>query len=448
MKTIKQIREQYDTRFLSQVESLPEEIMLEGKDLSSRVPSSKEMPIMLIFRRVQYRVFPDKQYVAMYYSKTLNKYLTIPFGPKGNLNLSEAVLIDEEMLNEDWSDVKHQNPTGGLKKSGVMAYRRENPGSKLQTAVTTKPSKLKPGSKAANRRKSFCARMGGMKKRLTSAKTANDPDSRINKALRKWNCEESFRQKLYEKRMQQDEGVLSALDTGAEALVPYYSAGKKALKGDWSGAAKDAAVDTALMAATGGAGKLAVGAGKLALKGAGRGLTRAGIKVGGKTGGKIVRGAGRLAASAAKSAVKNAFTSDGKKQEPQQVQQVMPGERRHPKVKTFVASDLAKNRSGDITGSIESQALKKQARTSLQSPLKTSDVQENKVSDIRNMINENVDHMNLSINGRTVTLNNSMAKRIVEVYDSVNTKNKKIVEGMLNEDLESFKRLLNFSIKV
>lgn len=448
MKTIKQIREQYDTRFLSQVESLPEEIMLEGKDLSSRVPSSKEMPIMLIFRRVQYRVFPDKQYVAMYYSKTLNKYLTIPFGPKGNLNLSEAVLIDEEMLNEDWSDVKHQNPTGGLKKSGVMAYRRENPGSKLQTAVTTKPSKLKPGSKAANRRKSFCARMGGMKKRLTSAKTANDPDSRINKALRKWNCEESFRQKLYEKRMQQDEGVLSALDTGAEALVPYYSAGKKALKGDWSGAAKDAAVDTALMAATGGAGKLAVGAGKLALKGAGRGLTRAGIKVGGKTGGKIVRGAGRLAASAAKSAVKNAFTSDGKKQEPQQVQQVMPGERRQPKVKTFVASDLAKNRSGDITGSIESQALKKQARTSLQSPLKTSDVQENKVSDIRNMINENVDHMNLSINGRTVTLNNSMAKRIVEVYDSVNTKNKKIVEGMLNEDLESFKRLLNFSIKV
>ena len=48
--------------------------------------------------------------------------------------------------------------------------------------------KLKKGSKAANRRKSFCARMGGMKKRLTSAKTARDPDSRINKALRKWNC--------------------------------------------------------------------------------------------------------------------------------------------------------------------------------------------------------------------------------------------------------------------
>ena len=64
-------------------------------------------------------------------------------------------------------------------QNGVASYRAANPGSKLKTAVTTKPSKLKKGSKAANRRKSFCARMKGMKKRLTSAKTARDPDSRI-----------------------------------------------------------------------------------------------------------------------------------------------------------------------------------------------------------------------------------------------------------------------------
>jgi hypothetical protein len=94
----------------------------------------------------------------------------------------------KSFLAEDWQDSKHKNPSCGLNKSGVMAYRREHPGSKLQTAVTTKPSKLKAGSKAANRRKSFCARMGGMKKKLTSAETARNPDSRINKALRKWNC--------------------------------------------------------------------------------------------------------------------------------------------------------------------------------------------------------------------------------------------------------------------
>ena len=96
---------------------------------------------------------------------------------------------DEELLEvAAWQRKEGKNPEGGLNKTGIASYRREHPGSKLQMAVTTKPSKLKPGSKAAKRRKSFCARMGGMKKRLTSAKTARDPDSRINKALRKWNC--------------------------------------------------------------------------------------------------------------------------------------------------------------------------------------------------------------------------------------------------------------------
>jgi hypothetical protein len=87
-----------------------------------------------------------------------------------------------------WQRKEGKDPSGGLNKKGVASYRRQNPGSKLQTAVTTKPSKLKKGSKAANRRKSFCARMEGMKERNTSAKTANDPNSRINKSLRKWNC--------------------------------------------------------------------------------------------------------------------------------------------------------------------------------------------------------------------------------------------------------------------
>jgi hypothetical protein len=96
---------------------------------------------------------------------------------------------DEDLFEvAAWQRKEGKNPEGGLNAKGVASYRRENPGSKLQMAVTTKPSKLKPGSKAANRRKSFCARMGGMKKRLTSAETARDPDSRINKALRKWNC--------------------------------------------------------------------------------------------------------------------------------------------------------------------------------------------------------------------------------------------------------------------
>ena len=94
----------------------------------------------------------------------------------------------EEAKSPAWQRKAGKNPSGGLNAKGVASYRAANPGSKLKTAVTTKPSKLKKGSKAANRRKSFCARMKGMKKRLTSAKTARDPNSRINKSLRKWNC--------------------------------------------------------------------------------------------------------------------------------------------------------------------------------------------------------------------------------------------------------------------
>jgi len=94
---------------------------------------------------------------------------------------------DEELLEYAIDSKGYKSSEGGLTQKGVDAYNRKT-GGNLQTAVTTKPSKLKPGSKAANRRKSFCARMGGMKKRLTSAETARDPDSRINKALRKWNC--------------------------------------------------------------------------------------------------------------------------------------------------------------------------------------------------------------------------------------------------------------------
>ena len=91
----------------------------------------------------------------------------------------------EEMgLSEDWQKVNRQDKTDGLSPAAVKAYRRENPGSKLQTAVTEKS----PKGKRAKRRASFCRRMKGMKSKLTSAKTARDPDSNINKALRRWNC--------------------------------------------------------------------------------------------------------------------------------------------------------------------------------------------------------------------------------------------------------------------
>lgn len=84
-----------------------------------------------------------------------------------------------------WQRKEGKSETGGLNRKGIMSYRRENPGSKLSMAVTTKPSKLKPGSKAAKRRKSFCARMSGVDGPM---KKPNGEPTRKALALRKWNC--------------------------------------------------------------------------------------------------------------------------------------------------------------------------------------------------------------------------------------------------------------------
>jgi hypothetical protein len=108
-------------------------------------------------------------------------------GKSGWYGTNESLIV-KEAKSAAWQRKEGKNPEGGLNKKGIASYRAANPGSKLSMAVTTKPSKLKKGSKSAKRRKSFCARMSGMKKRLTSSKTAKDPNSRINKSLRKWNC--------------------------------------------------------------------------------------------------------------------------------------------------------------------------------------------------------------------------------------------------------------------
>jgi len=84
-----------------------------------------------------------------------------------------------------WTRSEGKNASGGLNAKGVASYRAANPGSKLKMAVTTPPSKLKKGSKSAKRRKSFCARMSGVKGPM---KKPNGKPTRKALALRKWNC--------------------------------------------------------------------------------------------------------------------------------------------------------------------------------------------------------------------------------------------------------------------
>ena len=241
-----------------------------------------------------------------------------------------------------------RSKTDGLSQKAVNAYRRENPGSKLKTAVTEK----NPSGKSAARRKSFCSRMGGMKKRLTSAKTARDPDSNINKALRRWNCEESFNEKLAKLREQRlDELGWDTLGKWALGKALDFATGGSGDKDkkDSSDKPKD---DTY--------------------------TTHKGSLLRDKTGGK-----------------------------------------------TYSSWKMAKPSSSSYDARLRAATEK-----DIQAQKQTRQVSENKISDIRKMLDEGNNTMDIGINGRTITLNTGMAKRILEVYDSVNGKNKKIVEGI------------------
>jgi hypothetical protein len=88
--------------------------------------------------------------------------------------------------SEAWTRKEGKNAKGGLNEKGRKSYERSNPGSDLKPPVKREQAKKSP--KSAARRKSFCARMEGMKKQNTSSKTAKDPNSRINKSLRAWDC--------------------------------------------------------------------------------------------------------------------------------------------------------------------------------------------------------------------------------------------------------------------
>jgi hypothetical protein len=342
MKTIKQFREEYDSEVLEQ--NAPDELMLEGRESDSgktpRVqPSFNQMPAMLLFRRVAYRLYPHKQVVALYYSKTVDKYLSVPFGPDGNLNLSESSVFntyEDYMLDEG---AKWEAAKGALSGAVHGTIR----GGAIGGAIA-------PGPGTA-----IGAVVGGVRGAIKGGKRGYEK----GKAMRKWNCEESFKAKLSQMR---EEKINEGLWDWVEKL------GKKVLypPDDLS-------------------------------------------KAGGQS----------------SAVTKMADSRPSSKQ---------------PKVFSGFSKGIEKHHDDNTIASTR-------YKQKLLEPQKPAPVKENKISDIQNMISEGHDTMNMSINGRSITLNNSMAKKIIRVYESVNTKNKKIVESMLNEDLDSFKKLLNFSIK-
>jgi len=99
--------------------------------------------------------------------------------PNGHLIKKDGTSLKNGGKTPAWQRKEGKNPSGGLNAKGRASYNRANPG---------KPGLKAPQPEGGPRKRSFCARMSGMKKKNTSAKTANDPNSRINKSLRKWKC--------------------------------------------------------------------------------------------------------------------------------------------------------------------------------------------------------------------------------------------------------------------
>ena len=96
----------------------------------------------------------------------------------GKGTVSDEAMERSRAKSGAWTRKEGKNPSGGLNEKGRRSYERENPGSDLKA----------PQPQGGARKKSFCARMCGMKRRRTGAKGKADPNSRINKALRKWRC--------------------------------------------------------------------------------------------------------------------------------------------------------------------------------------------------------------------------------------------------------------------
>jgi hypothetical protein len=117
----------------------------------------------------------QKQQIALNMKKTQQAKKRL----SNSMKSGQDTQVQQQNEAAAWTRKAGKNKEGGLNEKGRKSYERENPGSDLKA----------PSKKVGNpRRKSFCARMKGMKKKLTSSKTANDPDSRINKSLRAWNC--------------------------------------------------------------------------------------------------------------------------------------------------------------------------------------------------------------------------------------------------------------------
>lgn len=499
------------------VENLMTHVLTEQQDYLSKLdpkskmayPTEKDMPSVIVLKRKAIRVYPDNQKVALYYSQALDKYVSIPFG-SGTKNLGNSLSMNEEeqrisiadLTTKKLKKISKQDPG---KLTRIWHSTSEDPeqrqnlagklGAKQRSMVqggnveaikyAAKHSNLPTAAGVAvgvGLRKAFETIRGtkpvaptelkgsvptiSAKQGLQSDKVGSEtpwgprPEAKMSKPIK-----ESFRQKLNEKRQEQlnelswedvKSGVKTAANvvgdvTGANDLI---SAGKKALSGDYAGAAGDAAWGGLKAATTvlpvGLAAKGAIAGGKLAAAGA-QAAGKTGLKKAAATAGGAAKGALKGALKVPKAIAKGALalgglagggggsSDDGSASSPGSSFRSTGGKYDFGQFKNITIGG-----SGERTTVDRSKAKEQMAAWGGQPGYYSEQTNFNKIR----ILSENKDmEAELIFEDKSLTVNGRIAKKIMNIHESLNKRNKRKVEKMVNEDITSLRKIINFAVR-
>lgn len=384
-------------------------------------PTDKDLPSVIILKRKAIRVFPDHQKVGLYYSQALDRYISIPFSKDLSPQINEAKKEDDDDKDRKTQILKRlyakhpeamisaaQNIEAGEEKTTLHNIIRNA----SQKALASEPNIRKRdviGAALSAKDAPLSARLGvalgsalGMGVRRMMTKPTN-PTGSPNRKITK----ESFQRNL---KIIREERQLNEVGPILGAIGRFV--GAQAIKRLSSAAAKNAAQQ--------GAGKLKqVIAG---IRGGARGLSKSPL---GKGVG-IAAGITGLAAAA----------GGGDKSEP--TFKPTGGEYSFGKV-----AQSAPIGAPGQQASIEPSHLAAQRRAGLVFPIQES----NNILNIKHIVENNIPSSVLKIGEETISINKSIAKKIIKLHESLNKSNKKKLEKMLNENILSFRKAINFAIK-
>jgi len=355
-------------------------------------PTDKEMPSVLILKRKAIRVYPDNQKVALYYSQALDKYVTIPYNDI-QTSLNEAKTDDEKKKKKFYlKPKKDKSPPkpGGVRDTKNLIADKGEYKSKISRAISLRKQGLNIGGIVGTM-------MHDAKKK-----------ARVTSSLAKLRASKA--QTIEEQQVDEIAPAIGAAIAGAARIAaPYVARGIGALSRSGKGSAKSASKGAAKKS-----GKGLSAPSKLSrlMRKVGRAASLAGALAGGSggSGGSKEAEASKLPAYnfTAKPSTSNSFVS------------------------SRAASDTTQQRSDQ-----------KLARQSQKAMMK----EDNVLDTIRSIVDNNITEQNIEFDENKITINNTVAKKLLNVYESINKTNKKKMEQMLNESASSFNKVLMFAVR-